>query len=975
MSEYKSKAAALRALLKNKETARQIFDAVRAPHGSTKQKTATRLLRSVGKISDNKFNDGQGGVGPLPAAPRLPMAGARTPQAAPAPRLPMAGLRLPAATTPQEPQAPEPTYAIAHGIDDLVPKLMMNSARTPAQASSSAVSTEPTKPPATPRPPFDFSLAPKTAYAAEVGRNGAYSQGEVDQMFLQCVRGGGKAMACAMKGKDSTGMMVSLETARAWAHRPTGLESAAGKDVSVSGEASGQVFMGPPPALSDNASSAVFIDAKTSGKTKTDSATGSQQTGSASGTGEVSGSGAPGGSTSTKDSTTTGASTEITTGGPPPTDGSGDDIGDIFYSTGTTDIMRLWGEAVNGLSGDAAVDAWMVELKKRDLAMYDKFLPIYNAYKSRGGAGLAALDIMTDPDQLATSIGIPKEVLDKMPWDIFGGPKLLELRAAARKSANLDQLEAELKDRQTSHLYADTIFKNYVLEKDGYLNKVDTMIHEYDDYLRTADRSDPRTRRMMQNYRNYLVTLKGATQQKYINIINDSLKLESADYQRFYTMYQTAAAEGKAMENALISQASNSWKTMVPMITKVIENQYDYLSKLSTASLDSFKLKAEALTSAAKAAKELANVASNDTETLINPDGSKVVTKTSTVNGVENKRVINIDPQGNVISDIPSTKVTGVTKDHGPKTVTSFEGEHNEITVKTTTTIAGGVPKVDIKKFNQQGELIYSTTGTADPVTGEISTVNVYKKMSDAAVNKIIYTTVPGKDSPNGVLGTFTLGGLYEAAKAENADPKAFVKAYMRGLQRNLGTSVAAGDFSTLSATMASLSNMDGVPPEDAEQLQSDVNTLIVATVPVAIVEYLKTEGPKSRLPAVLKDLGGGGGGFDWGNFAKGVLLEPLTGPWTAKSWFKGKGSATRESFIDKHKGSIAPEVLGLLWDGNASPQAWLNTEEAVQASPGFPFTWTEDEWNSLMADEGKLMSVILDGSTNFLVSNPGYKF
>jgi hypothetical protein len=177
-------------------------------------------------------------------------------------------------------------------------------------------------------------------------------------------------------------------------------------------------------------------------------------------------------------------------------------------------------------------------------------------------------------------MGVSKDYIAQLPYDFLSGPRLADIRSAAEDRYNIENLEAQLLDRTQMHQYASTAFKNYTRSRDQYLGKVDGMMADLNDYMLTADTSDPRTAARMNAYRNYLSGTRNRVQKRYIDIINESLDQENLDYERFnnlYTMHMKRAEQLIADTNA---SATNAYNTVVPLITQSITEAYNFVEQM-----------------------------------------------------------------------------------------------------------------------------------------------------------------------------------------------------------------------------------------------------------------------------------------------------------------------------------------------------------------------------------------------------------
>lgn len=590
---------------------------------------------------------------------------------------------------------------------------------------------------------------------------------------------------------------------------------------------------------------------------------------------------------------------------------------DPFHQYTGGDILQMFNDA-QAAGGDPAIIAWFKDFQTKDPAGAARFQPVFNAFMSKTGASGAYSEIANSPAEAAALLGMPLAQFNSMPWDIIAGPKYADLHDLARKAYNLDALQNELINRQTDHLYAAENFKNYVLGKDEYMKKVDTMLNEFDTALTGMDTSNPITRARMQNYRNYLVTIKGATQQKYINLINTATKQESADYERFNTMYKAAEANATALERQMDASANTSWQANVSLLTKSVQNMYDTIAKVGTASMDAYKLKVDAINAAAKLANDnitaLAKLnASNakvsgsgtNTSTVTNPDKSQTVTSTNFATGLVTVKTV--DPTGKVTNSTTSY-INGVTPaDHGPKTVTTTDGEN---ITKTTTIVTNGVTTTRQQVTSATtGKLVSDTTSTFDPSKpGDVAETPVerFKPIVGTKFTAAVYTTAPTKATATttatlGVLGHLSPADIVALAAKDYNDPGLYLNQYLDAAKTFIVQEAAtSGTFAAGHDLLATLSGtgLDGLSPEDAATAKQYYEADVIDNVSVGLLTYLGTTAVKAQLPKMYADLQSGqtsAGGFS--------------------GFFGGKVPLTEKAFTDKYSGSVAIPTLHTIYE------------------------------------------------------------
>lgn len=599
-SPYSSKAAAARAIMKNKDTAKYILDMFDAPAGSTKNKIASKLLRATEKSLNKGKNDGRGGI----YDPYQPQAttslqsmqpggvlsnfslGASgnaeiTPQAPPpqASQLSLPQAEL-AASAPAA--APQPTV-LAKSIDDLLPVLRAGGAGI--KLGPGGMGT-----------PYGPPGSPVTQAPMAGASRFRFGPGQVPQQIQPFQQ---------QSGLPSTGARNESAAGTVYAGAPTfdqrGTNAGPVTQAAFTEQRTGRKF-------TQGEADVVFRDCVISGTNVVTCVMRSkEQTGIMPNFGNVI-------KLAGELKGTTPAGVQYGPEKPPTEPGAGfagegpqgqEDLSSLAQSYGPSDVWAMVESAISNGNGED-ITAWFTALEKTNPTLANQWRPIYNAISSGAGSGSALLSVLSNPEQLSATLGIPKEVIDRMPFDIIGGPKLAQLKDIAKKQFDIDSLTAQLMNRQTTHLYADQNFRSYIRGKDQLLGKVDRMIDEFGVQMEGMDLSDPYLRDRVKTYQNYLTNVKGSTEKRYMDVLQDSISLESADYERFNTFYQSQVNEANNSYNQLVSNATASWQTMLPLMEQSITGMYDSLEKRKNGNAEALKSQLDLIKTAATLANDLA---------------------------------------------------------------------------------------------------------------------------------------------------------------------------------------------------------------------------------------------------------------------------------------------------------------------------------------------------------------------------------
>ena len=169
-----------------------------------------------------------------------------------------------------------------------------------------------------------------------------------------------------------------------------------------------------------------------------------------------------------------------------------------------------------------SIDYWFENLSP---GLQNQYAEIYEAVKSGMTKTAFFNQLMSDRKAASELSGIPEEFI---PAGISLTRSLKEERERLEKELNIDQQLSNLNQMLNAGVNIDNDLSSYIKGKDEYLGAIDAMIDKARDYSfsNKIDMSNPYVANRMQNYMNYLGTIRGRQNQRYV----DFLKNATDDY-------------------------------------------------------------------------------------------------------------------------------------------------------------------------------------------------------------------------------------------------------------------------------------------------------------------------------------------------------------------------------------------------------------------------------------------------------------
>jgi hypothetical protein len=188
---------------------------------------------------------------------------------------------------------------------------------------------------------------------------------------------------------------------------------------------------------------------------------------------------------------------------------------------------------------------------------------VQEAVESSRSPTMYAFETMTDPSNIITGGKTYGQAIVENQanlWDRYNIGGLQEQEDTYRR------LGATLPDDLVS----------YVRGRDEYLNRTDQMINEFIAGLpTTTDMSDPLNQTKSKDYLNYLYTLRGAQNQRYIDYVNTSVTKHTADLQNISDNLGTALSAYQSELQATNIMTTDMYNTYRAALVDLYNNVQD----------------------------------------------------------------------------------------------------------------------------------------------------------------------------------------------------------------------------------------------------------------------------------------------------------------------------------------------------------------------------------------------------------------
>ena len=198
--------------------------------------------------------------------------------------------------------------------------------------------------------------------------------------------------------------------------------------------------------------------------------------------------------------------------------------------------------------------------------------------------------VMNDKEALKTLLpNVPEE---ELPTGASAAKQVHKLYKRKREEKGLDEKFEELQQMQKTNMNIDQHIDDFLRSKDKYGNKLDDMIDETKQKMVSMP-PDAKARGQMENYLNYLHTLKGKQDKRLDRFVTDTVKsyqndvkLKQQEYKelknQFNTEFSLEAKITKDKYKQLRTVLQSMYKSVQSQQTSQAQQQKTMLSNLST---------------------------------------------------------------------------------------------------------------------------------------------------------------------------------------------------------------------------------------------------------------------------------------------------------------------------------------------------------------------------------------------------------
>lgn len=222
------------------------------------------------------------------------------------------------------------------------------------------------------------------------------------------------------------------------------------------------------------------------------------------------------------------------------------------------------------------------------------------AVANNQGAGMFAYE------QLLRQIpGMENVPADQLPYGAMLTGQYEDLKEALRKEYDLDNLLEAQNAVIGRGVTLEGDLVDYIQKRDEFLNQTNDMIERFKDKLPTIDTSDPINAGNAQSYLDYLYTLRGRQNKRYIDYLdrsvdeyNKQLEAVTGRYETALQLYREDLSDQKELSMAEYEMRYNALSQMYQEIADAPRKQAELDNLLATG----YKIRAEAAKDAAASA-------------------------------------------------------------------------------------------------------------------------------------------------------------------------------------------------------------------------------------------------------------------------------------------------------------------------------------------------------------------------------------
>jgi len=277
------------------------------------------------------------------------------------------------------------------------------------------------------------------------------------------------------------------------------------------------------------------------------------------------------------------------------------------------------GDQVNILNADPSAKEYLGTYTQISDAITD-----YGSLEAAVQAGAVTQEMFTfmlleDPQFKADAFGVPLEVAKQYPSSPFMAQQIIDLKNAKKKEFELEEKEKKIKDLENRGLSIEYDLQSYIRGKDQYLGDIDKLLDSAYDSIANMDTSNPYVAQRMKNYLNYLTILKGKQNQRYSDMLGNSINYHDAELKRAQSEYEFAfnKASEAFEEEKLIDTERHDW------FMKAIEGLYSNITNRNQLAIDKEDREFKLMDDAAKRINDSLDRMIKE-QKLLNPDVPKM---------------------------------------------------------------------------------------------------------------------------------------------------------------------------------------------------------------------------------------------------------------------------------------------------------------------------------------------------------------
>jgi hypothetical protein len=241
---------------------------------------------------------------------------------------------------------------------------------------------------------------------------------------------------------------------------------------------------------------------------------------------------------------------------------------DTTISTGAVAGPSMTPETYETPDTGAFTDDWYNSLSDADQASWK---PLYDALKAGVGPNTFALQMLSDQSKLRTLPGMADIPADALPTGASLAGALNDLDIALREELNLNNFSDNLKILNERGMDLTDNLTAYITNRDKYISHLDKMIGTAEDKTLNMS-SNPWAQKQMSNYTNYLYTLKGRQQKRYIDALNMGINYHNKELTRAETAYNDAYKIYADLFKTKAAITTETYNNLTTMLTEMYNN-------------------------------------------------------------------------------------------------------------------------------------------------------------------------------------------------------------------------------------------------------------------------------------------------------------------------------------------------------------------------------------------------------------------